>query len=173
MTIGDLGSLGEFVGAIATVATLIYLAIQIRSNTRAVQSAAAQAVHENYATWYQLLASDSELSQVTVNGLRDYSSLSEAEKAQFVSVFMAFLSYSQNAYIKWREGALSADLWKGWELLMMNLFGAPGGAEFWKERGYIFGDDFQKYVESKIMNQPPDPRAKPLGAFPISRDGSA
>ena len=50
MTIQDLGSIGEVVGAIATVATLIYLAIQIRSHTYAVQSAAAQSVHEAFAT---------------------------------------------------------------------------------------------------------------------------
>ena len=35
VTIQDLGSIGEFVAAIATVATLVYLAIQIRSNTAA------------------------------------------------------------------------------------------------------------------------------------------
>ena len=38
MTIQDLGSIGEFVAAIATVATLVYLAIQIRSNTAALRS---------------------------------------------------------------------------------------------------------------------------------------
>jgi hypothetical protein len=32
VTIQDLGSLGEFVAAIATVATLLYLAIQIRQS---------------------------------------------------------------------------------------------------------------------------------------------
>ena len=33
MTIQQLGSIGEFVAAIATLATLIYLALQIRRNT--------------------------------------------------------------------------------------------------------------------------------------------
>ena len=33
MTIFELGALGEFVGAIAVVGTLIYLAVQIRQNT--------------------------------------------------------------------------------------------------------------------------------------------
>ncbi len=46
MTIFELGALGEFVGSIAVVGTLIYLAIQIRANTHAVHSAAAQSVHE-------------------------------------------------------------------------------------------------------------------------------
>jgi len=33
MTISELGSIGEFVGAIGVVITLIYLAFQIRQNT--------------------------------------------------------------------------------------------------------------------------------------------
>ena len=106
MTIQDLGSVGELVGAIATVATLVYLAIQIRANTHAVRSAAAQSVHEAFATWYRMLAADADLAQVAANGLRDYASLSEADRARFVATFMAFLSCSQDAFIKWREGSL-------------------------------------------------------------------
>jgi hypothetical protein len=30
-------------------------------------------------------------------------------------------------------------LWMGWELLIMNLVSSPDGKEFWKERGYLFG----------------------------------
>ena len=143
MTIQDLGSVGELVGAIATVATLIYLAIQIRANTHAVRSSAAQSVHEAFATWYRMLASDADLSQVTASGLRDYASLSETEKTRFVATFMAFLSCSQDAFIKWREGSLSPELWSGWELVMMNLVIPPGGRAFWQERGYLFGSEFR------------------------------
>ena len=36
MTIFELGALGEFIGSIGVVATLIYLAIQIRLNTKSM-----------------------------------------------------------------------------------------------------------------------------------------
>ena len=39
MTIQDWGAIGEILGAIATIATLIYLATQLRQNTRALQAA--------------------------------------------------------------------------------------------------------------------------------------
>lgn len=42
MTIQDLGSLGELVAAIATVATLIYLAIQIRASNRLARAEASR-----------------------------------------------------------------------------------------------------------------------------------
>ncbi|PYK24981.1 MAG: hypothetical protein DME59_11765 [Verrucomicrobia bacterium] len=43
---------------------------------------------------------------------------------------MGFLSYSQNAFLKWREGLLASPLWLGWELVIMNLVCAPGGPYF-------------------------------------------
>ena len=43
MTIQDFGSIGELVAAIATVATLFYLAMQIRQGTRATRAASNQA----------------------------------------------------------------------------------------------------------------------------------
>jgi hypothetical protein len=167
VTIAELGSVGELLGAIATVATLAYLAIQICGSTRAVRSASAQSVHESFATWYRMLATDAELSDLTTKGLRDYSSLSESEKGRFVSVSMAIPLCSQDAFIKWREGSLSSELWSGWEFVMMNLLLAPGGRAFWKERGYLFGAKFRQHVESDIMKRAPHPDARPLGAFPL------
>ena len=134
MNLNDLANLGQIVGALAVVVSLIYVAYQIRQNTNAVRSATAQAVHEHFASWYHLLASDAELSQVVVNGLRDYTSLSEQDRVRFIAAFMAFLSYSQNAFLKWRENLLASPLWMGWELVIMNLVCAPGGKAFWKER---------------------------------------
>lgn len=43
MTIQDLGSAGEFVAAVATVATLVYLAIQLRSSNRLARASASRA----------------------------------------------------------------------------------------------------------------------------------
>ncbi len=38
MTIQDLGALGEFLGSIAVLATLVYLALQTRQNTMAIRA---------------------------------------------------------------------------------------------------------------------------------------
>jgi hypothetical protein len=134
MTLNDLANLGQVIGALAVVISLIYVAYQIRQNTNAVRSATAQAVHEHFSIWPNLVAADAELAQIAANGLRNYASLSEHEKVRFVATFMSFLSYSQSAFLKWRERLLKPALWLGWEQVMMNLFGASGGKALWKER---------------------------------------
>jgi hypothetical protein len=167
MNLNDLANIGQVIGAIAVVISLIYVALQIRQNTNAVRSATTQSVHEHFANWYHLIAADAELSRIAADGLRDYLSLPENERTRFIAAFMSFLSYSQNAFLKWRQGLLAPSLWLGWEQVMMNLFGAPGGKAFWKERGYMFGDEFRRYIEDDLIKRAPHPDAKPLGAFSI------
>jgi hypothetical protein len=171
MNLNDLANLGQVIGAIAVVISLIYVALQIRQNTNAVRAATAQSVHEHFAGWYLLIASDETLAQALVDGLKDYGALSERDKARVVAVFMAFLSYGQNAFLKWRQGLLAPSLWMGWEQVLMNLAGAPGGKMFWKERSYLFGEEFRLYIEEDLMKRTPHPDAKPLGAFAIGPHG--
>jgi hypothetical protein len=99
--------------------------------------------------------------------LKDYASLPDVEKARFVSSFMAFLSYSQNAFYQWRERSLTPQLWVGWEALMINLVSSPGGKQFWAERAYAFGDEFRSHVVNVIMKRTPAPEARPLGVFKL------
>src|SRR6267143_6591700 len=165
MNLNDLANLGQIIGALAVVISLFYVAHQIRQNTNAVRSATAQTVHEHFAKWYHLVAADADLSRIVANGLRDYASLAEQERVRFVAAFMAFVSCSQNAFLKWRERLLEQPLWRGWELVIMNLVCAPGGKAFWRDRAFMFGDQFRRYVESDLMTREPHPDAKPMGAF--------
>ena len=98
MTLTDLANIGQVIGAIAVVISLIYVAYQIQQNTNAVRAATAQSVHEHFANWYNSFARDASLSQIAINGLKDYGSLSEADKAHFVAMFMAFLSYPRTRF---------------------------------------------------------------------------
>ena len=122
MSLGDLANLGQIIGAIAVVVSLVYVALQIRQNTNAVRAATSQSVHEHFANWYNSLACDASLSKIVIDGLRNYGSLSENDKVRFVATFMAFLSYSQNAFIKWKQGLLAPALWLAWEQIIMDTY---------------------------------------------------
>ena len=159
--------LGELAAAIAVVISLLFVGLEIRQNSATVQNTAAQAVHENFADWYTSAQGDPALLALSTKGMRDYSSLSEIEKAQFIAMFMAFSLHTQDAFMKWREGSLSQELFRSWEYVAMNFFSTPGGKAFWEERGYLFADDFHDYIVNDIMVREPHPMARPWGAFDI------
>ena len=58
MTIQDLGSLGELIAAVATIATLVYLAMQIRQNTKQVRASTFQGVSRGWQEFLYTISSD-------------------------------------------------------------------------------------------------------------------
>jgi len=82
MSISELGSLGEVIGAIATVATLLYLALQIRANTKQARLTNWGVLAERYMSVYSQ-TSNFELADVIIRGRNSFNSLSDAEKLAF------------------------------------------------------------------------------------------
>lgn len=84
MTLQDLGALGEVVGAVAVVLTLLYVAAQIRQNTRSLRSATSIAVNQALAEingrW---VANADGFTDVWVRGCADLGSLDPVERERF------------------------------------------------------------------------------------------
>src|SRR5260221_3027083 len=167
MTLEQVSLVSQMVAALGVIASLIFVGYQVRDSARAVRSATAQAVHDNYANWYLTLADNPLALATSLKGAVDYDSLTAAEKAQFVCTFKAFLSLGQNAFHQYREGHLAEQLWAGWEILMLYVVKTPGGATFWRERRHVFGKDFQSEVD-RIMQRAPPLGAKAFGVVPVA-----
>lgn len=167
--LSEIANIAEIIGTLALIISLVFVGLQIRQNTAQTKLAAAQAVHDNYAGWYTSMQSDPILLTITTKGMQDYSVLSPSERAQFIAVFMAFTSHSQNAFYKFRDGSLSPELWQAWVYVSMNFLNTPGGKAFWKERDYVFSQPYQDYVRDVILTTTPHPKAKPWGAFELNQ----
>ena len=71
MSVQDLGSLGELIAAIATVATLIYLALQIKNNTKAVKSSALESSGSRSMEISKLVSGNDEVAKVVMAAFTD------------------------------------------------------------------------------------------------------
>jgi hypothetical protein len=102
-----LGNYGEFLGAIAVFATLVYLAIQIRQNTAAQRTATELATADvayktaaAYSRFYQMLA-DEGLAEIWAKAQRnaDLSATDEVRLRAMVSeLTYAGVSAAFNAF---------------------------------------------------------------------------
>jgi hypothetical protein len=167
MTLEHIFFVSQSVAAVGVVASLIFVGLQVRGSAKAVRSATAQSVQDSYANWYVSLACNENALAASLKGLVDLEALTAAEKAQFYCTYMAYLSNARNAFHQWREGHLANDLWTGWEALLMNFVKTPGGAAFWHERSFVFGQDFQNEVKA-IMSREQNPLVKVLGVIPYT-----
>ena len=64
MTIETLGSLGDFLGGLAVIASLLYLAVQIRQNTKAIRSSSYHQAAEQTWNYCLAVAGDASLAEI-------------------------------------------------------------------------------------------------------------
>ncbi len=124
MTLMELGALGEFVGAIAVVVTLGYLAIQIRQNTRAMQESRRLALAQTYQMRADALqemlvrAAESEhiapiITKLTSVGypddVRSLDQLSPIERGRFRLWQIAQQTHWDNLFYQYQQGFLDEE----------------------------------------------------------------
>ena len=127
MTLSDLGSLGEFVGAIGVVITLVYLAIQIRQNTHAMEESRRLALAQTYQLRADALqemlvqAANSEhigpiLAKLTGVGYpEDVSSLDHlapVERGRFRQWQIAQQTHWDNMFYQYQQGFLDEEYYR-------------------------------------------------------------
>ena len=76
------GNLGEFIGGIAVVVTLIYLANQIRQNTSALSTASREAIYSGYRAQNAHLI-DTNVSEAYAVGLQHFPDMPSSQKRVF------------------------------------------------------------------------------------------
>ena len=82
-----LGNYGEFVGSIAVLATLIYLAFQIRQNNNLASGSAQRELMTGFQDNLDRARSAPKLFQY---GLRDFENLSNVDQLEFNCVDWAY-----------------------------------------------------------------------------------
>jgi len=147
VTIENLGSIGELVAAIATVATLLYLATQIRQSSEVVRTSNYWQISGQLGEFTQDLVRDPELMEIYQRGIVDYVSLSEVERGRFHMLMSnLFMKYQLMTQLETRE-LIDSDMYREQFDAISHLFDHPGVAQWWKTAEHWYGPSFRDYLQ--------------------------
>jgi len=151
-----ISGLAEIFGTLAVLATLFYLARQIRQNTEEIRSANYHGVTDSFNEINLAIAGDPILAKIFRVGNEDYDSLSDDEKYQY-SFFMhsAFRVLDVINYQS-QHGTGDMTLWEFERKTLDTLLASPGGRQWWRHRLYNFSEEFVNYVENDVLTKYPD-----------------
>jgi hypothetical protein len=126
MTIMELGAIGELLGAIGVIATLIYLAMQIRQNTHAMEESRRLALAQTYQMRADALqhmvidAATSNLGPIIVKltehgypeDIRALDELNEEERGRFRLWQIAQQTHWDNMHFQFEQGFLDDEYYE-------------------------------------------------------------
>ena len=148
-----LGAIAELLGAVAVLATLFYLARQIRQNRESVESASAETVLSNITAAFQNAATCPELGRIIFAGQENMSSLNDSERGQFVFWFFAYLRILEQAYHHVLAGNFDQSIWEGYSRHTQSLVQTSGVYQYWEMRKDVFSLEFRAYIEKLAQEE--------------------
>src|SRR6478672_8466794 len=99
MSLADLASVGNIVGAVAVLVSLLYLGLQIRQNTRHAQAAIQQS-RSSLLCEHSMRIADSPALDAFMRGLAGDTTLTPLEQARFIFVCRSIFFLSENHFLQ-------------------------------------------------------------------------
>jgi hypothetical protein len=161
MTIQDWGALGEVIGGIAIIVSLIYVGAQIKQNTKATKVATDHAFLNIHGALLAPITTDKEFRDIYWRGLGGLSNLQGNEPVAFGAWAIHTFRAWETFWYQWQGGIFDDHVWEGWRVQFCDLFAYTGILETWDSRKHQLSEEFREYVDQNII----DEKSKPLYVF--------
>lgn len=145
MSLDDLGNLGEFVSALAVVVSVLYLAIQIRQNTRSLRAQAHQSITTHIGELNRTIVEHEDVAEILERGLEDPTVLTPDEARRFNAYNSARFRHYDNLYYQYRVGVLEPSQWEGFSRMLRYHFMQAGLRRWWNDSTAFYSPEFVAY----------------------------
>lgn len=138
--------MGEVIGVLGVIASLVFVGVEVRQNTQAIRGSTYQAVAESSMNLLFYLADHPELG-LQINTWGRGEELDTQVRIRVEAMVMAYLRHLENAYYQMMEGTLRAEFLENWA--GNPSLSLPRVQEFWTRRREAFSEEFRRYFEQR------------------------
>ena len=146
-------AVGELIGTIAVVASLLFVVYSLNQNTNAIHGSTENVLFERHADLASQFISDPTMAAILVKR-RSGGTLTEIEAVRWEKYELNLLDIWALAYIRYGRDLLSDDQWNAWDVYFTDLF-SDGGEKIskqrWVELERGFDHDFWQHVNDALF----------------------
>lgn len=144
-----ISAIGEITGAVAVLISLIYLALQIRQNTKMMRSTAKQ----------QLAEASQNVIYITMENPEEWIKLQTGETAsspdqdaKMSLLVRAIMRGFESQCYHYESGLLEDDEWQALKNTIIDITSRPGVNKYWQEMKSHMSERLRIVVEGKVTS---------------------
>ena len=153
MDFTQLANLGEFIGGVAVLVTLVYLAVQIRQGNNEGQ-------RESFRGWVSELNKvllepqrDPEFMQLFQRANRDWNSISLRDQGVISSLYSQVFLLCDEIFSLREGGDLSPQLHYQIDMAVSTILQMPGPAVWWGHTESFYSPSFREHVDRLLASE--------------------
>ena len=146
-----LTAIGQLVAAVGVIASVLYLAIQVRDQARASEVQAKLTTTRLLTDFMDGLTQLPELNRIRLKGVENFGALSPEEQVQFTNISLKAFWFLSAVYFQVRHKTIRDEDWFEVRAVMRIWLHGAGCRAWWAGYGHkMFAGAFVNFVEAEI-----------------------
>jgi len=151
-----IGAVGEVVGAIGVIVSLLYLASQVRHSAKTTGDSTARDLFTTTAVYIATMA-ERDNREIVMKGLTEYQNLTGAEKFTFDSLLAGFLNIVECSFISTRDDLFTTEAVELCsDYLKLRFFPYQGFKDWWGESKGLYINGMRDWIDNEISHADPN-----------------
>jgi hypothetical protein len=150
MSLQEFAWLGAAMSGIGVMLSVLYFAVELRHNTRAVRASAFQQVVNSFAGVSLELARDRSLVDLFVRAAKDYAALDIVERTQYSYMLISYLRRAESLVFQTEIHMLDTEQCSGIRSSIKSVLVTPGARVCWGEIKLRFNPEFRAFIDELI-----------------------
>jgi hypothetical protein len=144
-----LGNIGDLVGGIAVLITLVYLSVQVRQHTASLHTANRQDLSAGYRAHNERMV-DPEVSRAYAIGLRQFPDMPADQARTFTHMINDHTLFLQAAFALYESGELGMENFSPYLTWLCCHLATPGGAAWWQITRGFYNTALVETIDAKL-----------------------
>jgi hypothetical protein len=149
MSLNDLANIAQIIAATGVVISLVYLAVQIRGNTKVANAQARHAISE-FVLRISIFQAEHADRFAKIDG---GSELTEGDRRFQYWSHVQFLLHAETYFHHHQLGLMPDEHWRGYAKFMARYIQSPGFKQTWDDIGPAFSEDFARWLDGLFKQQ--------------------
>ncbi|MBI1213073.1 MAG: hypothetical protein GC190_16540 [Alphaproteobacteria bacterium] len=152
---GSLSALASVAAGVGALASLIFLALQIRQNALATTAAAMSSWLADYNGVVLEISRDAGLTLILRRGLTDFAELDKNDQMRFHAWMVPHMLNAQTMFLQRNTGTMDRQVTEQILMFSAAMLKMKGGQEWWSTARAIWRLEFVAEMDKRIEQVPP------------------
>ena len=153
-----IAALAQVIVAAVGIGSLVYLATQIRNNSKEIRAASFNTVTDSFNQFNFMLAQNAEVADLFLRGAAEYSVLNGVEEIRFDLMILGLFRVHESVFVQSNRGTMERDLRVAENRSLLWLVERPGIRAWWNDNPLSFTGEFREHIDALIKKFESAPR---------------
>jgi hypothetical protein len=162
MTLEAIYYFSQIVAVVGIFASLIFVGVQLRQNTKALKVSSHHAVTDSFNAINTLIVGDPKVARLWRLGMAGAEGLDDDERTSVAFMMLAYMRIFETLYYQYTNGTLDKKLFDAeLKTLKWTVTENPGFLAWWAVNPIALSDEFRAFIDGLIRDAQAEAKDRP------------